>query len=171
MQPHPNFLPRTAGRWVCVEARLKLNTPGKKDGYAALWVDGVLDTERREMDFRDTYEAHTINAVLLEAYWNEGSPVDQYRWYDDFVVSTKPIGPVTAATAPQLLLTTTSPCDVEIAADSRGERVVWKSRPGEAKEGKVTASSKLEPGTIHFCRIRRSGGAWSPWHQPFIAGK
>jgi hypothetical protein len=160
-----------SGRWVCVEARLKLNTPGKKDGYAALWVDGVLDTERREMDFRDTYEAHTINAILLEAYWNEGSPVDQYRWYDDFVVSTRPIGPVTAAAPPQLLLTTASPCDVEIAADPRGEKVVWKSKPGEAKEGRLGVAGRFEPGMTYFCRVRRSGGSWSPWHQPFIAGK
>ena len=160
-----------SGRWVCVEARLKLNTPGKKDGSAALWVDGILDTERKEMDFRDTYEAHAINAVLLEAYWNEGSPVDQYRWYDDFVVSTKPIGPVTAAAAPQLLLTSTEACDVEIAADPRGEKIAWRSRPGEAKNGRMTAGGKFEPGTVYFCRVRKGGGAWSPWHQPFVVAK
>lgn len=160
-----------SGRWICVEARLKLNTPGKKDGLASLWVDGLLDAERSEMDFRETYEAHGINAVMLEAYWNEGSPVDQYRWYDDFVVSTRPIGPVTAAAGAQLLLTATAPCDVEIASDPKGAKVVWASKPGEAREGRITVGGKLEPGAFHWCRVRRAGGVWSPWHQPFIAGK
>lgn len=160
-----------SGRWVCVEARLKLNTPGKKDGVASLWVDGVLDAERTGMDFRETYDAHTINAVMLEAYWNDGSPVEQRRWYDDFVVSTKPIGPVTAAAAPQLLLTSTAACDVEVASDPKGEKVVWRSKPGEAKEGRITASGRFEPGTTYFCRVRRSGGAWSCWHQPFTVSR
>ena len=29
-----------AGRWQCVEVRLKLNTPGRRDGVLALWLDG-----------------------------------------------------------------------------------------------------------------------------------
>jgi len=160
-----------SGRWVCVEARLKLNTPGKKDGYGALWVDGVLDAERTGMDFRETYEARSINAVMLEAYWNEGSPADQYRWYDDFVVSTKPIGPVTAGAKPKLLLTTSAACDVELASDPKGAKTAWASKAGEAKDGQVVVSGKLEAGTTYFCRVRKAGGAWSPWHQPFIAGK
>jgi hypothetical protein len=154
-----------SGRWICVEARLKLNTPGKADGSAALWVDGVLDTERTGMDFRGTYEEHTINAVLLEAYWNDGSPADQYRWYDDFVVSTKPIGPVTAPSKPTLLTTSSEPCEAEIAADPRGEKVVWKSKP---TTGKIAVTTALEAGPVYYCRVRHPGGDWSPWHQPFV---
>lgn len=157
-----------SGRWICVEARLKLNTPGKQDGIATLWVDGVLDAERTGMDFRNAYARHGINAVFLESYWNSGSPVDQYRWYDDFVVSTKPIGPVTAAAEPVLILTSTSPCEVEIAADAKGGQVVWKSPP---VTGRLTVTAALPPGRLHFCRVRRVGGEWGPWHQPFFAGK
>lgn len=160
-----------SGRWVCVEARLKLNTPGKNDGIASLWVDGVLDTERTGMDFRESYDARTINAVMLEAYWNDGSPADQYRWYDDFVVSTKPIGPVTAAAVPQVLLTAATACDVEVAADGKGEKIVWRSKPGEAKDGKLTLGGKYESGTVYFCRVRKSGGTWSGWHQPFLVSR
>lgn len=29
-----------AGRWQCVEVRMKLNTPGQRDGVLALWLDG-----------------------------------------------------------------------------------------------------------------------------------
>jgi hypothetical protein len=158
-----------SGRWVLVEARLKLNTPGKKDGLASLWVDGVLDAERTGLDFRGTYDAHTINAVFLEAYWNDGSPVDQRRWYDDFVVSTKPIGPVTAGKVPELLLTTRAACDVEVAEDPTGQKVVWSSASGEARDGKVRVTGRLEGGKTYFCRVRRAGKEWSGWHQPFVA--
>lgn len=157
-----------AGRWICIEARLKLNTPGRQDGAAALWVDGVLDAERSNLDYRSTYDAHAINAVYLEAYWNDGSPVDQRRWYDDFVVSTQPIGPVTAAARPVLILTSPAPCDVEVAADPKGEKVVWRTT-GAA--GKVTVTAALTPGVQYFCRARRGEGPWSPWHQPFFVEK
>lgn len=155
-----------SGRWICVEARLKLNTPGRKDGLAALWVDGRLDAERSGLDFRGTYEGHGINAVFLESYWNRGSPVDQRRWYDDFVVSTTPIGPVTAPRTPTLILTTEAPCDVELATDPDGRAVAWR---GSGSKGRVRVEVPLEAGVVHFGRVRRAGGTWSPWHQPFKA--
>jgi len=83
-----------SGRWVCVEARAKLNTPGQSDGLNQLWLDGKLEAERKNLDWRGSYTGHGINAVFLEAYWNSGSPVTQSRWLDNFVISTEPIGPV-----------------------------------------------------------------------------
>ena len=178
-----------SGRWVCVEARLKLNTSGQKDGYAALWVDGRLDTERKNMDFRGTYVEQTINAVLLEAYWNQGSPVDQYRWYDDFVVSTKPIGPLTASGNPVLIKIPREDCaawQAEISADPQGQQIVWTSLPTPPGDGRLTATSKagtfagmlsgktvLPSGPTYFCRARQQNKAgawsdWSGWHQPFV---
>jgi hypothetical protein len=180
-----------SGRWVCVESRLKLNTPGKKDGYAALWVDGRLDAERRGMDFRSTYTRHTINAIFLEVYWTKGSPVDQYRWYDDFVVSTKPIGPVTAKANPTLIRAPSAACaawQAEIAADPDGRKVAWRSRTITSGD-RVTASSgtgsfvgpaagrrSLPRGPMYFCRVRQRDRAgarsdWSGWHQPFLVAK
>lgn len=97
--------PEEVGRWVCVEARARLNTPGESDGYNALWIDGIRQCERKNLDFRSRYTKHGINAIFLESYWNRGSPVDQYRWYDDLVVSTRPIGPVVTPLRPVLLAT------------------------------------------------------------------
>jgi len=94
---------KESGRWICVEARAKLNTPGKKDGYAALWIDGLFQTERKNLDFIGSYYKKGINAVFLEAYWNRGSPVDQSRYIDEFVVSTRPIGPVYCPVNPTLV--------------------------------------------------------------------
>jgi hypothetical protein len=33
--------PIPRGQWICVEAMLKANTPGKQDGAMAFWIDGV----------------------------------------------------------------------------------------------------------------------------------
>lgn len=166
--------PEEHGRWICVEAMMKLNAPGRKDGEARLWVDGRLDAERTGMDFRGSYTAHAINAVFLEAYWNNGSPVDQSRWYDDFVVSTKPIGPV-AADANVVLIRTTGDCagwEVEVAADPDAQKVSWRSPTVAGAEKKVRVEPALAKGT-YLGRIRQKNAAgawsdWSPWHQPFV---
>jgi hypothetical protein len=180
----PIHSPAESGRWICVEARLKLNTPGKKDGLCTLWVDGRLDAERTGMDFRGTYTGHGINAVFLEAYWNEGSPVDQSRYYDDFVVSTEPIGPLTAPANPVLRRTEVADLAgwrVEIAADPRGDDIVWRSEvlpPGASTvrvdaangrfAGTATGGSSLPADTVCFCRVTAEGGmAAGGWHQPF----
>ena len=91
-----------SGHWILVESRAKLNTPGKSDGINQLWIDGRLETERTGLNFRGNYTAHGINAVFLESYWNRGSVKTQGRWYDNFVISTKPIGPVVCPANPVL---------------------------------------------------------------------
>lgn len=179
-----------SGRWVCVEARVKLNTPGKKDGLNQLWIDGRLEAERKGLDWRGSYTRHGINGVFLETYWNKGSPVTQSRWLDNFVISTKPIGPVVCSRNPVLIKTpyqgpgAQQDWQVEIAADERGESVVWKSglvkttnkvRVGpEAGRfvGLFSGKVRLDTGGVYFARVRRRStdgtwSAWSPWHQPF----
>lgn len=178
-----------AGRWICIESRVKLNSPGKKDGYAALWVDGRLDAERRNLDFRGNYQGvgSAVNAIFLEAYWNEGSPKDQYRWYDDFVVSTQPIGPIYADREPVLIRTGVecAQWQVQVGAGPNGDPLTWTSRElsGTTKQATVTdahgtfaASAtgqvRMEAGPTYYCRIRsmdaqKAWSDWSAWHQPF----
>ena len=78
----------------------------------------------------------------------------------------KGINPYAAAKRPVLLLNAKGPCEVEIAADAKGDKVVWTSKP---ETGKVTVTAVLESGPMYTCRVRPAGGAWSPWHQPFAA--
>lgn len=179
-----------AGWWVCVEARAKLNTPGEKDGLNQLWIDGRLESERRNLDWRGTYQERGINAVFLEAYWNQGSPVDQARWFDNFVVSTKPIGPVYCSRNPVLFKTpyrgpgSLLSWQVELSSDESGSELVWKSnaiREGDKLRistetgrfsGTLNGRTELAPEQVYYCRVRqqRDNGqwsAWSPWHQPF----
>jgi hypothetical protein len=178
-----------AGRWVCVESRAKLNTPGKKDGLNQLWIDGRLEAERRDLDWRGNYDRHGINAVFLETYWNKGSPVAQSRWIDNFVISTKPIGPVVCPRNPTIIKTPyhgpgkQQGWRAEIATDDTGKTVVWRSKvitdPQRVKVGPDTGQflgplagrDHLDAAQTYFIRVMQQsdGGqesAWSPWHQP-----
>jgi len=132
-----------SGRWVCVEAQAKLNTPGKSDGYNALWIDGIKQCERRKLDFRSSYTKYGINAVLIEAYWNKGSPVDQYRYYDDLVVSTKPIGPA---------VTPLNPVLVKTAYEGDGKQGAWE----------VEVAVRSEAGTVTIAKAEDCGNKWNP---------
>lgn len=179
-----------SGYWVLVESRAKLNTPGKSDGVNQLWIDGRLEAERVNLNFRGSYTQHGINAVFLESYWNNGSPKKQGRWFENFVISTQPIGPVVCPANPVLYKTPyvgpeeLKSWEVELASDYNGEDVVFQSKilgPSEkvtieTRNGKFTGSlagnTSLASGKTYFCRVRQKSTTgelsdWSRWHQGF----
>jgi len=178
-----------AGRWVCAESRARLNTPGERDGLNQLWIDGHLEAERKNLDWRGSYVRHGINAVFLETYWNKGSPVTQSRWIDNFVISTRPIGPVVCPRNPVLIKTPyrgpgkQQGWKVEIGTDDAGKSVVWRSKLlAERQRVKVGADTGqflgplaghdcLAPGVVYWFRVMQNNddgqeSPWSPWHQP-----
>jgi hypothetical protein len=179
-----------SGYWVRVEARAKLNTPGKNDGINQLWIDGRLECERRNLNFRGTYTKHGINAVFLESYWNARSPVTQSRWYDNFVISTKPIGPVVCPANPTVVKTpyrgpgNAGGWEVELAADYEGKSVVYKSKPRLPGDrvvidaghgmfvGSLAGKKALASDKTYYIRVRQGSddgtlSDWSRWHQGF----
>jgi hypothetical protein len=82
------------GRWICIEARIKLNTPGKSDGIIQYWADGkqiLLDTG---LPLGNESYSKGLNMVMWDCYWAGKSPKEQSRFYDNLVISTAPIGPV-----------------------------------------------------------------------------
>lgn len=180
-----------AGYWVLVESRVKLNTPGKADGINQLWIDGRLEVERKNLDFRGNYIKYGINAVFLEAYWNDGSPKTQSRWYDNFIVSSAPIGPVVCPANPKIIKTPfrgkgkPGSWEFEVASDFHGNNVAFKSNilsSGNTSEigkstgefvGQLAGKSKLESGKTYYIRVRQSSYSgiysdWSRWHQGFF---
>ncbi len=91
---HSGFVfsdPDNIGRWICHEMHVKANTPGETDGAYTYWVDGEKLIEKTGVDLVGETDFHFNNA-MLDSYWNDGSPTDQSRYYDNFVVSTQPIG-------------------------------------------------------------------------------
>ena len=89
------FSTSNSGKWYCVVAHAKLNTPGKKDGIFEFWINDSLQAGSYDLNWHGTWnkdQKHLkINAIFIENYWNKGSPVLQERYLDNFVISTKPI--------------------------------------------------------------------------------
>ena len=92
----PLFSDEHAGRWFCVEAHVKLNTPGKADGVFEYWIDDELQVRSDQLDWHGDWNSDPdntmINAIFFENYWNAGSPQTQERYFDNIVISTQRIG-------------------------------------------------------------------------------
>ena len=96
-----------SGTWYCFEVHMKLNTPGtkagekgKNDGLLELRVNGALVGRKDGIRFRDL-PTMKIDNLFINAYFGGTwtSPKDQYIYYDNIVLATKPIGPLGAKSA------------------------------------------------------------------------
>jgi hypothetical protein len=184
----PLFHPSESGRWVCIESHVQLNTSGQKDGVFNLWIDGKLEASRTDLDWHGDWKDYGINAIFLENYWNSGSVKRQARWFDHFVISTKPIGPLVTTRVPAFTRTTGTNVTVweaEAATDPDGKDIVWKSKtlPGamtrltiNTMQGRFVGSragqTQFSPDTICWLRLRQKSAAgdwteWTAWHAPF----
>lgn len=94
------FGPDDAGKWLCVEAHVRLNDPGEANGVHEFWIDGQLQARGDAYDFVGSFSDYGINAVFFENYWNAGSPKIQERYFDNLVVSTAPVGCDDGTTTP-----------------------------------------------------------------------
>ena len=90
------YAPANHNKWYCVEAHMKLNTPGQSNGSFTMWINGVKEAENTGINWRGSYTAYGINAIFLENYMNYGPSRTQTRYTDNFVVSRSPIGCVGA---------------------------------------------------------------------------
>lgn len=83
------------GEWHKIETRIKVNTPGKYDGIMQSWLDGNLALDLRDMRFRDIASLH-IDTLLFSSFFGGASSLwattkTEYAYFDNVVVSTKPI--------------------------------------------------------------------------------
>lgn len=83
------FVPER-GKWLCVEQRVAVNTPGNADGELAVWLDGKLYTHHRGFRWRSS-EAVRIKRIWLLAYVHAATR-DNTVWFDDVVASTGYVG-------------------------------------------------------------------------------
>jgi hypothetical protein len=80
-------------KWICFEVGLYLNTPGKRDGEARYWVDGVLHARTTNMCFRTVPEALPEVATFNMYRTTPDFPQTMKLWMDNIVVSRRYIGP------------------------------------------------------------------------------
>jgi hypothetical protein len=161
---------------VTVECYFRFNTPGKSDGEFTAWIDGTEDCTRKNLNWTGTWNKYGINALFLENYWNDGSPKEQERCFDNYVISAKPIGPIVVPLPPTIVKTpfedpdqgdTQSAWQVRVASDPEGKTIAWDS--GEIQgDGNSTVAKSLKPDTTYWASVRQcdSGGRWSdssPW--------
>lgn len=86
------YAPENRERWFCIEVHMKLNTPGQSDGLFAFSVDGKQEAQKTGLNWRGTYTTYGINTITLENWINGGPTQTQDRYFDNFVVSSRPIG-------------------------------------------------------------------------------
>jgi hypothetical protein len=89
-------------RWQCWEFMIEANSaPEKADGKQAMWIDGRLAAEFSGIHWRN-HDDLKINCLWLEhhgydssdptkSFWKQHQTV----WFDDVVVATRRIGPMT----------------------------------------------------------------------------
>jgi hypothetical protein len=97
----PNFVPRPdvipeLGRWYCYEYMVKANTPGRRDGRIACWLDGKLVADFPNLRLRDV-DTLKINRFGVGLFIARNSARTNTKWYDDVVAATSYIGPQVAA--------------------------------------------------------------------------
>ena len=82
------------GTWICCEFMLKENTPGKRDGEQAFWIDGELRGHWKGISWRKSATLHA-NALTLEAYitdrWTKNAV--NVVFFDNVVVAKEYVGP------------------------------------------------------------------------------
>ncbi|MEZ0393374.1 MAG: polysaccharide lyase, partial [Pseudobdellovibrionaceae bacterium] len=96
----PNFIPQR-GRWYSYELMVKANTPGQRDGRAAMWIDGNLVADFPNLRMRDI-STLKIDQIQLELHSQSGGSLNRQnkKYYDNVVVAKSYIGPVQSGTPP-----------------------------------------------------------------------
>jgi hypothetical protein len=97
------------GKWICMEIRVKMNTPGRDDGEQSVWQDGKLIGHFTGINWR-TSEKLKANVFWLMSYVTDRAfkHTEQHSgrhkvkantqthtvWFDQVVVATAYIGPL-----------------------------------------------------------------------------
>lgn len=88
----PNIVP-DLGRWYEFEVMLQANTPGERDGRVALWLDGKVIADFKNLRLRDI-PSLTIDRIALSLHTGSNPQGETYKWYDNVVAAKSYIGPM-----------------------------------------------------------------------------
>lgn len=86
------FIP---GQWHRLENRIRMNTPGKKNGIIQSWFDGELAFEKNDFEFRNDVKLK-INQLFFSTFFGGGdirwaTTKEEYAYFDDVIVSKIPV--------------------------------------------------------------------------------
>jgi len=109
---HPEGGVIRRGQWICMEVRVRMNTPGRADGEQSVWQDGKLIGHFTGINWR-TSEKLKANVFWLMSYVTERAfgHTERYAerhgvkastrthtvWFDQIVVATAYVGPLRVA--------------------------------------------------------------------------
>ncbi len=80
--------------WHAVEVEMQLNTPGVADGTLRIWVNGRQTYSNAAVNFRSTCRTPiSFFGIGEQANRYEYRVMNEYRYWDDIVISTGYIGP------------------------------------------------------------------------------
>lgn len=173
----PLFSDNNSDTWYCVEGHVKLNTPGKNDGIFEFWINDTLQAQSSALNWHGTWnsdpKAMAINAVFFENYWNDASPVQQERYFDNLVISTQRIGcecqSISEAAIPALPVTDSV---ITCFPDTSGYRTITVGAMGRDYTDLQKAIDNAELGSIiridagmtlrgsYILRNKKNGKGW-----------
>ncbi len=184
--------PENLGRWIHFELGVTLGEGHHSDRIQA-WADGQLICDIINQDLAGGHRSETLNAMSWDGYWNGGSPREQSRFFDDLVLSKRPVGPARTGNNPIIEISRqpggdlTKKYQIEVAQTIQhplpitdparkqpklNYTVVWR---GESNENKVEVNTGngsflngknlLDYNTLYSVRIRQQNepGEWSEW--------
>ena len=88
-----SMTPLKTGKWHMIKTRVRLNTPGKRDGLIQSWLNGRLVLDKRNMHFRNNKKLQ-IDRFMFASFFGGSDPTwatrrDQYIYLDEFILSAK----------------------------------------------------------------------------------
>ena len=83
----------TKNQWHLVEALVSMNTVsggiGQPDGSVKYWLDGNLEINHTNVIIRTgAHSTMQFEQIVFGPFIGDGSPADQYIWFDDLTVAT-----------------------------------------------------------------------------------
>ena len=179
------------GRWICIEVRVKLNTIGQNDGEIQYWADGEEILHQTGLNLRSNWDEKGLNTIMLDCYWNGGSPKEQSRFYDNFIISTSPIGIASSPVNPVIYKSSfdslnendfQSAYQAQISISSSTIGMVWSGAVqgnidsikvdtvNGVFQGDLNGKASLDKGTIYYARVRQANASgtfsnWSSWYK------
>lgn len=106
---HPTAEPISRDQWICMEIRVKMNTPGMEDGEQSVWQDGKLIGHFDGIRWRDSEKLQAnvfwlMSYVTEKAYEYTARHAPEFNmkcnlqshtvWFDQIVVASEYIGPL-----------------------------------------------------------------------------